>query len=218
MKSSPSPVSLKVGIAEVFDDVALDAAQLSALHALDATRQTPAAAEALPPASTPSMPARRRWLAMAASLAAVGALGVWMGRRPGSASLAELLADEVAYNHIVHSVPGADQLDIEASTLDALRPTFANIGFALVDPQDDPALADARLLGGRFCRVMAAAAVQLRYRGARGDLSVCQARFDPERHGELPDLVIASETLIVTTRGLRVSLGQRAGVLVAVVG
>jgi hypothetical protein len=208
MNKSHQSVSLKAGIVELFDEIGLDRTQLDALraHAEPAMRNPDA----------PAQPSRRRWLAVAASLAAVTTLGIWGVRRQPYSDHLQMLADEVAYNHVAHS--GDDSsLDALGDSLASLRPTFAKLGFAMVDATGDPALADATLIGGRFCMLMAAPAVQLRYDTPRGEVHVCQARFDPVRHAGVPDVTLAGvEPVVLHTRGVRVSLAQRAGVLFAV--
>ena len=209
MNRSHQAVSLKDGIVELFDEVELDRSGLAALRAV--------AEPAVLTSTGPTQPSRRRWLAIAASLAAVTTLGVWGARRQPYSDHLLMLADEVAYNHIAHSGSAGSTLDSLGDSLAALRPTFAKLGFAMVDATGDVALTDATLVGGRFCMLMAAPAVQLRYITPRGEVHVCQARFDPLRHAGVPDVAQAGvEPLVLHTRGVRVSLAQRAGVLFAV--
>ncbi len=207
MNRSHQTVSLKDGIVELFDEVELDRSRLAALRAV----AEPAALNS----AAPTQPSRRRWLAIAASLAAVTTLGVWGTRRQPYSDHLLMLADEVAYNHIAHSDDAT--LDALGDSLAALRPTFAKLGFAMVDATADSALTDATLIGGRFCMLMAAPALQLRYTTPRGEVHVCQARFDQLRHAGVPDVAQAGvEPVVLHTRGVRVSLAQRAGVLFAV--
>lgn len=39
--------------------------------------------------------------------------------------------------------------------------------------------------------------MQLRYRTADGDFTQCQARFDPVRHREVPDMAVAASPALV---------------------
>lgn len=213
MNKAHESVALKDGVVELFEDVQLDRERLQHLRALAPGNEASETGN-----GRPAVLSRRRWLTMAASLAAVGTLGLWASRRETYTGHIQMLADEVAYNHLVHGAAAGGKLDASGSTLDVLRPTFASIGFALQDATADTALTDATLLGGRFCSVMTAAAVQLRYTSPRGEVSVCQTRFDPMRHGDVPDLAVArGEPVVLHTRGVRVSLAHRAGVLIAVV-
>ncbi len=198
MSSPKEQIPLKQGIAELFSEHSLDATQL---------RQLRATADQ----GLPQQPHRRRWLSAAAVLVAGTGLGIWATRRgPGEQNLM-LMADEVAYNHLTYRT-----VDVEGSSIAALRPAFASLGFSLLDAPFDPVLEGAELIGGRFCTVASVPAVQLRYRAAEGDVTLCQARFDPVRHREAPDMAVAAAPAVLHARGMRVSLCHMQGVFVAV--
>jgi hypothetical protein len=191
-------IPLRQGIAERFAAVELDAAQLHQLRF--------AAAQDLP-----QRPERRRWLGAAAVLVAAAGLGLLATRRGPQEDNLALLADEVAANHLAYRT-----VDVAGSSIAALRPAFASLGFALLDAPADPALEGAELLGGRFCSIASVPAVQLRYRAATGDVTLCQARFDPLRHREAPDMAVAAAPALLHARGMRVSLCHMQGVFLAV--
>jgi hypothetical protein len=197
MSNSREKIPLKQGVAELFCDQSLTTAQL---------RQLRAAADQ----GLPQQPERRRWLGAAAVLVAGAGLGVWAVRRtPGEQNLM-LMAEEIAYNHLSYRI-----MDVAGASIAELRPAFAPLGFALLDAPSDPALEGGELIGGRFCSVASVPAVQLRYRTAGGDVTMCQARFDPVRHRQTPDMAVSAPAM-VHARGMRVSLCHMQGVLLAI--
>jgi hypothetical protein len=197
MNKRREKIPLKQGVAELFSEQTLNVAQL---------RQLRAAADQ----GAPQRPERRRWLSAAAVLVAGTGIGIWATRRGAGDQNLMLMAEEVAYNHLSYR-----SIDVAGTSIAELRPAFASLGFALLDAPSDPVLVGAELVGGRFCSVASVPAVQLRYRVAGGDVTLCQARFDPVRHREAPDMAVAAPA-VVHARGMRVSLCHMQGVLVAV--
>lgn len=201
MKHSEEKVPLKQAVAELFETEQLDSERLRALRGMS---------------GQPAQPQRRRWLAAAAAVVAVGGLGLLLNRRESHAEHLVMLAEEVAYTHLTYSAAAGIALDARGNSIAALRPHFDGVGFALVDASADAALQGATLEGGRACILTAAPAVQLRYRGAQGEISVCQTRFDPLRHRDIPELTdTATASLVLHARGVRVSLAHQRGVLFA---
>ncbi len=198
MRNSREKIPLKQGIAELFSEQSLDAAQL---------RQLRAAADQ----GLPQRPDRRRWLGAAAVLVAGAGVGIWATRRSSGEQNLMAMAEEIAYNHLSYRT-----VDVAGSSIAELRPAFASLGFSLLDAPADPVLEGAELVGGRFCSVASVPAVQLRYRSADGDVTLCQARFDPVRHREAPDMAVTAAPATVHARGMRVSLCHTQGVFVAV--
>jgi hypothetical protein len=211
MKRSDEKIPLRQGIIELYADEQLEPERLRLLR--QAAEPTAA------PTAAPSRPDRRRFLAAAAAVVASAGLGFWALRRESAEANLARLADEIAHNHSAYAEGRGMRLDAEADSIAALRPAFASLGFSLMEAPDDPALAGASLRGGRFCTVGGVSAVQLRYRSAdpaRGEVTVCQARFDPQRHRGVPDMALAAAPAELHARGLRVSLCHAQGVLMAV--
>lgn len=203
----PEKTPLREAIRERFEAETLAPEQLAALRQRLAAGT--GAAGAAPPA-----PARRRFLALAASLTATATLGWWAAsgvRDLRDAGNLEALADEIAFNHLRHS-----GLDVQAGSLEALAEAFASVGIALQPPPSDVP-AGAELLGGRHCSIAGVPAVMLRYRFDDRIIGYCQARFDPRRHRGVPDMQVASAPAQQVARGMQVSLCHDRGVLMAVV-
>ena len=190
------------------------------------------ATDMAPLGEQPGNPQRRRLLAMAATVVAASGLGLWLSRREAHAEHIVMLAEEVAFTHLTYSAAAGVALDVLGNDIGLLRLRFSAVGFALIDAAAigtaaldaaainttvDPALKGAELVGGRLCVLTAAPAVQLRYRGVQGEVSVCQTRFHPQRHRDVPDLAAAGAApTVLHARGVRVSLAHRQGVLFAV--
>ncbi|MFY8134428.1 MAG: hypothetical protein ACOVKS_05465 [Aquimonas sp.] len=200
---------LREALREQFQEQRLDSAQLDALRArLDAAAASTAV---MGPAPVPQ-PERRRFLALAASVTAAGAVGYWglFGLTAfRNTSNLQTLADEIAYNHLYDK-----PLDVASASLGELREAFAGVGFLLQEvPFELPA--GAELFGARHCSIASVPAVMLRYRVGTDVVGVCQARFDPARHRGVPDMQVAAAPATAMARGLKVSLCHDRGVLMA---
>ncbi len=200
---------LREALREQFQEQRLDSAQLDALRArLDAAA---ASAAVMGPAPA-RQPERRRFLALAASVTAAGAVGYWglFGLTAfRNTSNLQTLADEIAYNHLYDK-----PLDVASASLGELREAFAGVGFLLQEvPFELPA--GAELFGARHCSIASVPAVMLRYRVGTDVVGVCQARFDPARHRGVPDMQVAAAPATAMARGLKVSLCHDRGVLMA---
>ena len=194
-----------------FEQERLEAAQLDALRARLSAQPAPGT----PAAATdqrPAQPGRRRFFAMAASVAAAATVGYWglFGLRAfRDTSNLQSLADEIAYNHLYEK-----PLDVASASMAELRDAFAGVGFLLQEaPFELPA--GAELIGGRHCSIASVPAVMLRYRIGADVLGICQARFDPARHRGVPDMQVAAAPATAMARGLKVSLCHDRGVLMA---
>lgn len=200
---------LREALREQFQEQRLDAMQLDALRSrIDAAA---ASTPSVVPATVPQ-PGRRRFLALAASVSAAGAVGYWglFGLTAFSnQSNVQALADEIAYNHLYDK-----PLDVASASLSELREAFAGVGFLLQEiPFQLPS--GAQLFGARHCSIASVPAVMLRYRVGADVIGVCQARFDPARHRGVPDLQVAAAPTTAMARGLKVSLCHDRGVLMA---
>lgn len=201
MSAPDEKIPLRQGIAELFAEDALDPRRLAELRRLAS--------------GAPARPDRRRWLGIAAGVVAAAGLGLWALRRADPVENVGRLAEEIAYNHLRYASASGEPLDAEGSSVAELRPTFAGLGFALVEPPPDEVLQGAELLGGRFCTLAMAPAVQLRFRSPRGEVTVCEQRYDAGLHEGVPDLATAAPA-VLHARGVRVSLCHHQGVLLGV--
>ncbi|WP_462322791.1 hypothetical protein [Halochromatium sp.] len=202
--------------------------RLSALEALQARIKRPVPATALNPgpASTQHQPGRRgRWALAALPLVVVLLVVLWWWQFPppeqSEATRMAQIADEVAGQHL-HLKP----LEVEAADLNQVRRYLSQLDFRPL-ASDAPALADLSLQGGRYCSIQGVPAAQLRLRpdASHGEASgagdgvqtLYQARYEPERHGPLPDRDRGEEPGRLRARGLTVLLWVEGGVVFALV-
>lgn len=139
----------------------------------------------------------------------LGWLAVWYSQPPIH-SITELIADEVARNHLKQK-----PMEVRDDELPVLREYFDQLDFR---PVDSPLLAanDIRLLGGRYCSLQGHIAAQLRFRTADGDPgTLYQARYDPEVFGPLPRRGQGETPVTVEARGLAVTIWVEQGVVFA---
>lgn len=199
--NEPEPdLSLKDAVRRQAQKHALSADQLRALTSLSASPQR--------------FDRRRRQILGAAAVAATVStmsLAGWLwSRQLSPEENRRLLAAEIAHNHLQPK-----PLDAVGTTLKALRPVFASLGFRLAD---DPRLelVEGTLRGGRFCSVASVPAALLRYESERGHATVYQARFDPDRHYGVNERH-PPEFDLCRARGVEVCLWRSQGLLFAFV-
>lgn len=143
---------------------------------------------------------------------AVGWLGVWSQLPPGP-PVTELIADEVARNHLKR-----EPMEVTTGDLPALRSYFHQLDFRPVD-SDLLAAADTRLVGGRYCSLQGHIAAQLHFMTAAGDPgTLYQARYDPEVFGILPRPARGEAPVTVEARGVAVTIWVERGVVFAMAG
>jgi hypothetical protein len=158
----------------------------------------------------PANPSRRRWLAAAASLGAVGVAG-YFGLSTGTRSTnLQRMAEEVAGNHL-----RASPLDVTTSDLSRARESFASLGFHLLDAAEVEGV-PGRLLGGRFCSLASVPAALLRYQDGERIYTVYQARYDKDRHSGAADMDRGEPGAVRHVGGVEVCLCHTQGVLLAV--
>jgi len=206
----PESGALRELLKAQFEEQSLDSNQLAALRA----RLQPTAGESAGGGAAAVDPGRRRLFAVAASVAAAGAVGYWglFGLRAfRDTSNLDALADEIAFNQLMEK-----PLDVRSGSMDELRSAFANVGFML-QPAPMALPADAELIGGRHCSIASVPAVALRCRSDNGFVGMCQARFDPARHRGVPSRADGEALAVRSARGCSVSLCHDHGVLMAVV-
>lgn len=101
---------------------------------------------------------RRRWLALAATVALVVAGGLWLRHWTAAEGLADRVVAEVAMNH-------RKDLAVEVSVADyeQLQPALDKLPFNVAPPAAQQA-AGYQLVGGRYCSIQAQLAAQLKIR------------------------------------------------------
>ena len=101
---------------------------------------------------------RRRWLALAATVALVVAGGLWLRHWTAAEGLTDRVVAEVAMNH-------RKDLAVEVTVADygQLRPTLDKLPFEVAPPAVEQA-AGYQLVGGRYCSIQAQLAAQLKIR------------------------------------------------------
>lgn len=101
---------------------------------------------------------RRRWLALAATVALVVAGGLWLRHWTATEGLADRVVAEVAMNH-------RKDLAVEVSVTgyEELRPALDKLPFEVAPPAAERA-AGYQLVGGRYCSIQAQLAAQLKIR------------------------------------------------------
>ncbi len=210
--NTPEQKPLREVLRAQFHDERLDSAQLDALRARMSAAAPAESRRGGASADGSAQPGRRRLFAVAASVAATATIGYWglFGLRAfRDTSNIDVLADEIAYNHLFDK-----PLDVSSNSLDTLREAFAGVGFMLQEiPFELPS--GVELIGARHCSIASVPAVMLRYRAGESVIGICQARFDPARHRGVPDMRVASAPVTAVARGLKVSLCHDRGVLMA---
>jgi hypothetical protein len=169
---------------------------------------------------TPSRPpARRRMAWSLAAFASVLLLAasislsfLWQNHKVDN--IAQRIAEEVALNHLK-----LRPLDVEADQISALAAYFTRLDFAVRDSSLITETGGMRLLGGRYCSVLAAPAAQLHLQRAQGEvLTLYEAAYDPQTFQNLPNLDQGEQPLVLYARGIRVSIWVEKGLLFALAG
>ncbi|MGF1548575.1 MAG: hypothetical protein ACFCUG_14745 [Thiotrichales bacterium] len=169
---------------------------------------------------TPSRPPVSRRMAWSrAAFASVLLLAVsislsflWQNHKVDN--IAQRIAEEVALNHLK-----LKPLDIEADQISALAAYFTRLDFAVRDSSLITETGGMRLLGGRYCSVLAAPAAQLHLQRAEGEvLTLYEAAYDPQTFHNLPNLDQGEQPLVLYARGIRVAIWIEKGLLFALAG
>ena len=169
---------------------------------------------------TPSRPpACRRMAWSLAAFASVLLLAVsislsflWQNNKVDN--IAQRIAEEVALNHLK-----LKPLDIEADQMPTLAAYFTRLDFAVRESSLITASGGMRLLGGRYCSVLAAPAAQLHLQRAEGEvLTLYEAAYDPQTFQNLPNLDEGEQPLVQYARGIRVAIWIEKGLLFALAG
>jgi hypothetical protein len=152
-------------------------------------------------------------LAAAALLTLLLASALWLTLPASDGDPARAIAREVADNHLQ-----LKPLQFSASALDELRGDFSRLSFRLRDSAL-PALAELSLRGGRYCSIQGAPAAQFRLvdTGAEHTYTLYQARYEPERFGDMPRVAHRETPRLLRARGLSIRLWVEQDVLFALV-
>lgn len=197
MTSNRQKIPLRDGVQSISQQDALSPDELAHLHQLAS--------------GAPAEPSRRRWLAAAASISALGVAGYFgLGVGGGSGTNLQRMAEEVAGNHL-----RAAPLDIVTGELGPAREAFASLGFHLLDAAEVENV-PGRLLGGRFCSIASVPAALLRYQDGERLLTVYQARYSPSQHHGAADMDRGEPGAVRHVGGVEVCLCHTQGVLLAV--
>lgn len=155
------------------------------------------------------------WAAFASVLllaAGVSLSFLWQGHHGGD--IAQRIADEVALNHLK-----LRPLDAEADQMPTLAAYFTRLDFAVRDSSLISEAGGTRLLGGRYCSVLAVPAAQLRLQRAPGHvLTLYEAAYDPQAFPNLPNLDQGEPPLVRYARGIRVAIWIEKGLLFVLAG
>ena len=108
----------------------------------------------------PEKPNRWRFAALAVVLLAGVLSGFGVAKFGYDGLLASRIIEETVHNHVAHM-----PLEVRGRQVKDLAPYFTGLGF---EPQaDEPQMAQAELLGGRYCSIQGKRAAQLRYAASK---------------------------------------------------
>lgn len=137
---------------------------------------------------------------------------LWQGEQGGD--VAQRIADEVALNHLK-----LRPLDVEADQMPTLAAYFNRLDFVVRDSRLITDTDGTRLLGGRYCSVLAVPAAQLRLQRAPGQvLTLFEAAYDPQAFPNLPNLDQGEPPVVRHARGIRVTIWVEKGLLFVLAG
>lgn len=131
--------------------------------------------------------------------------------RKEQVDVAELIAEEVAYNHLK-----MNPVEVSSTSLDDLRNYFTKLDFSISRSQfviDN----QLRLIGGRYCSIQGGAAAQLRMQDEQtGAIQIVyQAPYNKELFRDLPNLNDGEEPVRRFINGIAVDIWVEQGVLFA---
>lgn len=136
---------------------------------------------------------------------------VWIFNGQYKVDMAEMIAEEVAYNHLKMT-----PIEVSGSSLDDMRTYFSKLDFSLSHSQyvADKGL---QLIGGRYCSIQGDAAAQLRMKDTQtGDIQIIyQAPYDKESFKDLPKLYEGQVPTRKFFNGIAVDIWVEQGVLFA---
>lgn len=127
------------------------------------------------------------------------------------ANVAELIAEEVAYNHLK-----LKPMEVSSNSLNDVRNYFSKLDFSL---SESKFVADEglKLLGGRYCSIQGEAAAQLHMQDKNtGDIQmVYQAPYNKELFRDLPKLQEGQVPVRHFVNGIAVDVWVEKGILFA---
>lgn len=146
-------------------------------------------------------------LSLAASVFIMVALG-YTYKMHTNELIQQRLAHEVFTNHLK-----IKSLDIETHSLQELRGFFERLDFSPFFSGDLRA-ADLKLLGGRYCTLQGAVALQLRFQSPEGEIiTYYQALYEKDRFGKLPDIKHGDQPKVILEKGIELSIWQENSVV-----
>ncbi len=163
--------------------------------------------------STPavSKPERNRkklaLLSLAASFFVMLALG-YTYKTHTNELIQQRLAHEVFTNHLK-----IKSLDIETDSLQELRLFFERLDFSPFYSGDMNS-SNLKLLGGRYCTLQGAVALQLRFQSPEGKMvTYYQALYEKDRFGKLPKISEGDKPEVLLEKGIALTIWQENNVV-----
>lgn len=195
-------------VQNLFEDVRLSEAQLKKLKAL----QDKYTYDDLSKASGFSLPSFSSFYVngLVACIVFLLSFILFAGPTDMNKTMAEDISLEVVSNHIL-----LKPLEVTTSRMGEIKKSLGELQFTpIVSKVFDPS--HGRLLGGRYCSIKRALAVQLRYETGDGKSSTLyETSYTPETFSFLPDVDKGEEPLERQLKGLRVRLWVEQGLVFA---
>lgn len=138
--------------------------------------------------------------------------------------LTQQIANEVVKNHLK-----LKPLDVETHSMRGIQTYFTQLDFmpsASSVLQQQYALTEDRLIGGRYCTIKGVTAAQLRFTTSNpvtpdtnnsAISTLYQVPYDADLHGEMPDTTNGELPKQLMVKGMSVSLWKEKGLLFALV-
>ena len=135
----------------------------------------------------------------------------WMVSNNQKVDVVELIAEEVAYNHLKMK-----PMEVSSTSLGDLRAYFSKLDFSLSHSKY-VAERKLKLIGGRYCSIQGNAAAQLRMQNEEtGDIQIVyQAPYDKDVFRELPKLHEGQSPVRHFVNGVAVDIWVENGLLYA---
>lgn len=154
------------------------------------------------------------WLsAVAACLVLVVSLFVW---NTSNEQYAREIALEVVENHLK-----LKPMDVKTQSMTEIQSFFTQLDFSPAQSsllENQFALPEQLMIGGRYCSVKGVTAAQLRYRGTDDQLrTFYEVGYDEDKFGRMPDIDKGETPQEIIVKGLKVTMWVEKGLLMALV-
>jgi len=154
------------------------------------------------------------WLtAAAACFVLVVGLFVW---NASNEQYAREIALEVVENHLK-----LKPMDVETQSMTEIQRFFTQLDFSPAQSsllENQFALPEQLMIGGRYCSVKGVTAAQLRYRGTDDELrTFYEVGYDEDKFGRMPDIDKGEAPQEIIVKGLKVTMWVEKGLLMALV-